>query len=78
MEQTIDLTRKNNMILSSQGESLQQIDEKNNKIHDKINKADRTVKEMEQNQYVRKLMLNGIAFLITVLNVMILIRIIFK
>ena len=77
LESTLALTRSNNTLLGSQGNSLRGIDDKNRKIHQGVLLAEQNIKEMEQSEFIKKLMLRLIAVLLTILNVVMVLRALF-
>jgi len=50
------------------------VNDKNKAMYDKVAKADSTIREMETSAFIRKLMLRGIAVLLTMINVLLFIR----
>mmetsp|Transcript_8550 Transcript_8550/g.13203 ORF Transcript_8550/g.13203 Transcript_8550/m.13203 type:complete len:96 (+) Transcript_8550:295-582(+) len=74
LDKVIDITRKNNETLNIQGEGIRNIDKKNEKIYNEISRADRTIRQMEHSQFLKKLLLRGIAVLLTALNVLMFFR----
>lgn len=66
------LAHENNQMLNSQGATLNDVDEKNRKIFEQVKNADSNLNQMERRQFCKKMLLRGIAFLLTIMNVLIL------
>ena len=70
----IDKTTENNRILVGQGEQLRSIDRQNEEIERGVNRANRVITEMERTQFLKKAFIRGIAFLMTVINILLFLK----
>lgn len=61
-------------LLHAQGGQLNSVAQRNDQIMNNLMQADRTIRQMEYGQFVKKLMLRGIAFMLTLINIMIILK----
>jgi hypothetical protein len=54
------------------------VDDKNREIYKQVATAEKAMRQMEQGQYARKLMLRGVAVMLSVINFMLVLRLFFK
>ena len=74
---TIALVEENNQILGAQGNQLNSINEKTLKTANEVSKAQKAASEIEHSVWVKKLMLRGIATLLTLINIFLFLKILF-
>ena len=64
-------------MLGGQSDALKSIDLKNQTVFDNVGKSEGIVREMEYSQYLNKIMLRGVAVLLTMINGLLFLRMLF-